>query len=113
MLSSKLTRNHLKDKKITILQLVEDDNSTSPAPTYAPVPGLENIWAYYRHVSGKEYWAAASEQHELDVVFEVNYHAGIIPNMVIQFRDHRYVITQIDDFEGNKATLRLYCSTSA
>lgn len=105
-----MAKNHLKDKKITILFNSPIENEVGETTyVYTPMPGATNIWAYYRHLSGKEYYTANIQEHETDVIFEINWRNDINVNMHIQYRGQLYGITQIDDFEGRKLTLLLYC----
>lgn len=97
----------LKDKKITILY--DTSNGEAERPTWGPLQGASNIWAYYRAVSGKEFYAAAQTQHEEDVLFVINYHSGINESMHIKFQNGEYEIVRIDNFEGYKADIKLYC----
>lgn len=99
----------LKDKKITIQCDMSD--GTEERPVWEPLTGCENIWAYYRALSGKELFAAAKVQHEEDVLFVINFHAGVKAGMLVQFKGKRYEITRIDNFEGNKSDIKLYCKT--
>lgn len=102
-------KKHRKDKKITILEYKEyvNDNGVE-IENYEPVEGMSNIWAYYRHVSGNEFFAAHTTNTKVEVVFEINYRKGIDETMVILYNNCKYYITQIDDFEGRKTDLKIY-----
>ncbi|ACD23984.1 head-tail adaptor protein [Clostridium botulinum] len=98
-----------KDKKITILEYVNGvDEDNLPLEEYVPVKGAENIWAYYRHLSGKEFYAAATTNSKVDVIFQINWRQGIDTTMKVLYNNKEYYITQIDDFEGKKTDLKIY-----
>ena len=99
----------LKDKKITIMGVTEGKNDLGdPIQITGPIPGGENIWAYVRHTSGREYYAAKQVQAEEEVLFEINWRDDITPKNWIVYKGKEYNITRIDDFEGYKDTLRIY-----
>ena len=98
-----------KDKKISIIGLtVGYDDIGNPTEEEAPVPGCENIWAYYRHISGTEFFAAATTNTKVEVTFEINWRTGINTTMKVLYNNEKYCITQIDDFEGKKTDLKIY-----
>jgi SPP1 family predicted phage head-tail adaptor len=99
----------LKDKKITIMGVTEGQNDLGdPIQIRGPIPGGENIWAYVRHTSGREYYAAKQVQAEEEMIFEINWRDDITPKNWIVYKGKEYNITRIDDFEGYKDTLRIY-----
>ena len=100
---------HIKDKKITILQAtyIQDECGGSEA-IWNPLPGAENIWAYYRQTSGSEYFEAARVNIKEEAVFEINWRNDIDAYMRVEFKGRRYQITRIDDFEGYKEDLKIY-----
>jgi SPP1 family predicted phage head-tail adaptor len=100
---------HIKDKKITILQITEDyDDIGNPIEVEEPIPGGENIWAYYRQTSGSEYFAARTVNSKEEVVFEINWRNDIDTTMKILYKGKKYNITRIDDYEGYKQDLKIY-----
>ena len=104
---------HRKNKKITILELIKrQDDIGDWIAEELPSEGLENIWAYYRHLSGKEFFAAASTKSKVEVIFEINWNkkiAEINPVTIkVLYNNEKYYVTQIDDFEGRKTDLKLY-----
>jgi SPP1 family predicted phage head-tail adaptor len=106
------TKMRLKDKKITILGTrMEYDEWENPVEVKGPIPNGENIWAYVRHASGNEYYAAAQVQQKVEMVFEINWRDDIEPSMYILYKGKEYNITRIDDYEGYKDTLRIYAYT--
>ncbi|AWK50485.1 head-tail adaptor protein [Clostridium beijerinckii] len=98
-----------KDKKISIIKLTSyQDEIGNDIEEEAPVPGCENIWAYYRHISGTEYFAAATTNTKVEVTFQINWRTGIDTSMKILYNNKTYCITHIDDFEGKKTDLKIY-----
>lgn len=101
--------SHNKDKKITILYsaTVTNDNGFEEQK-WIPVQGAENIWAYFRHASGSEFYAAATINSKVEVIFEINWRDNIDTYMRIRYKNQDYSITRIDNFEGYKTDLRIY-----
>lgn len=98
----------LKDKKIEILAVrnVATENgfyTETLIPTGAPV------WAYFRHLSGKEIFAASAHTAVEEVLFTINWRAGLDTTHAIRFNGALYDITRVDTFEGYKQDLTLYC----
>lgn len=98
----------LKDKKIEILavQNVVSENGYA-VETLKPI--CPPVWAYFRHLSGKEYFAANAEQVKEEVLFQVNYRADITTAHVIRYSGVLYNITRVDTFEGYREDITLYC----
>lgn len=102
----------LKDKKIEILAVQNVVNENGYAvETLKPI--CPPVWAYFRHLSGKEYFAANAEQVKEEVLFQVNYRAGLDTTHVIRYSGVLWDITRVDTFEGYKADLKLYCRRRA
>lgn len=102
----------LKDKKIEILALQNIINENGyPEETLQPI--CPPVWAYFRHLSGKEYFAANAEQVKEEVLFQVNYRAGLDTTHMIRYNGVLWDITRVDTFEGYKADLKLYCRRRA
>ena len=102
----------LKDKKIEILaQVTERDSEGFTTTTLQPVGAP--VWAYFRQLSGKEVFAAATTNYKEEVLFTINYRTDISPAHVVRYRGVLYDITRIDTFEGYKEDLTLYCSRQA
>lgn len=100
---------HIKDKKITILQITEGyDEIGNPIEVEEPIPGGENIWAYYRQASANEFYGAASVNYKVEAVFEINWRNDINTTMKILYKGKKYNITRIDDYEGYKQDLKIY-----
>lgn len=103
-------KRKIKDKKITIMRSieVEDEDGFGTMQKFIPLKGGENIWAYYRHISGKEFFQAAKLNTKSECIFEINWRKDINTSMRIKYRDELYEICQIDDFEGYKKDLKIY-----
>ncbi len=103
----------LKDKKITLLELVVTgrDKWENPITEKRPIENGKNIWAYVRHTSGREYYAARATQTEEEKVFVINWRDDITTENLIEYKGEEYDIVRIDDFEGYKENLKLYAKT--
>lgn len=99
----------LKDKKIRILQYFHGTNDHGfPVDEWRPFHNRK-LWAYYRQLSGSEFFASATVNETEEVLFVVNYRTGITTDMLIEYKGQYYEITRIDDFEGYKDDLSVYC----
>ena len=99
----------LKDKKIEILKPVTViDSEGFSETTLQPIDGP--LWAYFRQLSGKEVFAAATVNYKEEVLFQVNYRTDLTTANVIRYNGKLYNITRIDTFEGYKQDLTLYCT---
>lgn len=99
----------LKDKKISIVKLGEGtDEDGFPIEAIVPIPNGANIWAYYRHATGKEFYQASQVNAKEEVIFVINYRSDIDTTMQIEYKSELYNITRIDDFEGYKEDLKIY-----
>ena len=96
-----------KNKKITIIDSVTDSNDNGFEEETKEVEVFKDIWAYYRHMSGKELFSGAT-RYKVEAIFEINYRKGIKPSMKILYNNEKYYISQIDDFEGKKTDLKIY-----
>ena len=66
----------LKDKKIEILAVQSVINENGYAvETLEPI--CPPVWAYFRHLSGREYHAANAEQMQEEVLFTINWRNDI------------------------------------
>ena len=100
----------LKDKKIQIMQQVTTCTPEGFGNTTLQSVGSP-IWAYFRQLSGKERFAAATVISEEEVLFTINYRADITTAHVIQYKGKLYDITRVDTFEGYKEDITLYCKS--
>lgn len=106
-------KRYRKDKKVTILELrIETDEDGFGKRKFDPIKGLENIWAYYRHLSGKEFFEAATMNSKVEAIFIVNWKEKLVTTnpitMRVLYNNEQYDITQIDDFEGRKTDIKIY-----
>ena len=98
----------LKDKKIEILrQITTRDEHGFGTTTLEPISAP--VWAYFRQLSGKEVFAAATANYKEEVLFTVNYNPEITNTHVIRYNGVLYDITRVDTFEGYKEDITLYC----
>jgi SPP1 family predicted phage head-tail adaptor len=102
---------HVKDKKITILneqETGEMDEYGDPIKAWLPISGGANIWAYFRHLSGNEFFGAMMVNSKEEVLFEINWRNDIETYMRIEYKGKQYRITRIDNYEGYKNDLKIY-----
>ncbi len=108
-MNEKTRPKYLKDKKISVVSLqTGKDEDGFPVEEWGPIPGGENIWAYYRHSTGKEFYEAATVNVKVEAIFIINWRNDVTTDMKIQFRNELYDIVQIDDYEGYKKDLKIY-----
>ena len=88
----------LKDKKIELLQQVHTRDEMGITKT--TLESMGTVWAYFRHLSGKEVFAAATVNYKEEVLFQVNYRTDITTACVVRYRGILYDITRIDTFDG-------------
>ena len=97
----------LKDKKINILkQKKGSDDYGEPIDELVTI--ADNIWAYYRQLSGREIYAAQTVNAQEEVLFEIGWRNDIDTTVKIQYRGDIYNVTRIDDFEGYKNDLKVF-----
>jgi SPP1 family predicted phage head-tail adaptor len=97
----------LKDKKIELLRAdYTKDGEGFSAETLTPI--APPVWAYFRHLSGKEIYAAQSVQAVEEVLFVINWRRDITTRHVVRYGGVLYDITRVDTFEGYKCDLTVY-----
>lgn len=102
----------LKDKKIRIVKLQQSkDKDGFMIDEWIPIHS-GTLWAYYRQLSGKEFYASKAVQHDEECLFIINYRDYITADMEIEFKDKYYDITRIDNFEGYKNDIYIYAKLS-
>ena len=77
--------------------------------TKTTLESMGTVWAYFRHLSGKEAFAAATVNYKEEVLFQVNYRTDLTTANMVRYNGALYNITRIDTFEGYKEDLTLYC----
>ncbi|WP_067925434.1 phage head closure protein [Alicyclobacillus shizuokensis] len=107
--NTNLSRQRLRDKRITILKLVSTSDDGFPVETWEP---LMTLWAYYRQTSASEFYEAAAVNVQIDAMFEIAWRNDLDETMRICFHGKEYTITRIDDFEGYRDTLRIYAKST-
>ncbi len=103
----------LKDKKIMIYGggVVGYDPANQPIMGWKPIhPG--KLWAYFRQLSAKEYFAGVQVQYEETCLFRINYRDDVQPTHLIFFNDEWFDIGRIDVFEGYKDDITIYAKTA-
>ena len=98
----------LKDKEIELLRQVHTREEMGITTT--TLESMGTVWAYFRHLSGKEVFAAATVNYKEEMSFQVNYRPDLTTANVIRYNGRLYNITRIDTFEGHKQDLTLYCT---
>ena len=98
----------LKDKKVEILATVNtiNENGYAVETLQAVCPP---VWAYFRQLSGSEYFSANAEQVREEVLFQINYREDVNTGCCVRYNGVLYDITRVDVFEGYRADLTLYC----
>ena len=98
----------LKDKKIEILAVPSVINENGYAvETLEPI--CPPVWAYYRHLSGDAYFAANAEQMKEEVLFQIGWRQDVDTSHVIRYNGVLYDISRVDNYEGRREDLKLYC----
>ena len=97
----------LKDKKIELLRQVHTRDEMGFTKT--TLESIGTVWAYFRHLSGKEVFAAATVNYKEEVQFQINYRTDLTTANMVRYNGTLYNITRIDTFEGYKEDLTLYC----
>ncbi|MCL2311031.1 MAG: phage head closure protein [Firmicutes bacterium] len=102
----------LKDKKIKILKrkTVKDKDGFAKE-TWTPIHD-GTLWAYFRWLSGKEFFAASAVQNTEECLFVINWRNDIDTDMKIEYGGKFYDITRIDVFEGYKEDLQIFAKLS-
>ena len=99
----------LKDKKITILGVVEgQDRWGNPTTEKSPIEGGSNIWAYVRQLSQREIQGARTIDSEEELLFIINWRDDITAENWIEFKGEEYDIVRVDPYEYNKEDLKIY-----
>ena len=103
---------HLKDKKITIYEVVSASNENSmPVTKYRPIHP-SGVWAYVRDMSTEERISAQLVGSKEEAVFAVNWRPDVKLPLCVAFRGQWYKVERIDAFEGYKSDLRLFVSSA-
>ena len=98
----------LKDKKVNIYREKYVPNGNGYT-TKVTEPLDLNVWAYSRQLSGKEFFAAVAYRYDEEVLFTINYRAGLTTACYVEYNGVKYSVTRIDPFEGYKQDITLYC----
>lgn len=96
----------LKDKKISLIKMVECENEIGD--TELQEKEFAKVWAYYRHATSKELIEAQKINTRINAVFIINWRNDLDTKMKIKYKNDIYEIFNIDDFEGYKRDIKLY-----
>jgi len=103
----------LKDKKIMIYRqgVVGRDPANQPIVGFTPIhPG--KLWAYFRQLSAREFFAGKMVQYEETALFRINHRDDLQPTFLILFNDEWFDIGRVDIFEGGKNDITIYVKTA-
>lgn len=94
------------NKKITILKTTYEINEMGDSiPT--DIPLHSNIWAYYKYLRGDEQEKAHGTASKEEALFIIRWTSRIDSFMTILYKDDRYNIKEIDDYEGKREYLSI------
>lgn len=113
MARDKAVKGHaLKDKKISLLSKQKVSGDLGSHYEYKPLPGGENIWAYYKHTNVEVVDRPAETiDYKIDALFKINWRDDLDHTVRVRFRGQDYEVNHIDDGEGYKQDITLYVST--
>ena len=97
----------LKDKKIDLVTFASIINENGYPVTVETT--LARVWAYFRQLSGSEYFSANAEQVREEVLFLIDWRDDVDTSCCVRYNGVLYDITRVDVFEGYRADLTLYC----
>ena len=108
----------LKDKKIRIIAFTSTTNEHGfNTEEWRPIHS-GRLWAYYRQLSGSEFYASAMVNAAEEVVFTVNHRTDVTTEMLVEYGGKFYVSFPlfpsyvIDNYEGYTDDISLYCKLS-
>ena len=97
----------LKDKKIRIIAFTSTtDEHGFSTEEWRPIHSGK-LWAYYRQLSGSEFYASAMVNAAEEVVFTVNHRTDVTTEMLVEYGGKFYDIKRIDNYEGYTDDLSL------
>lgn len=104
----------LKDKRIELWREFEngcDEDGFCDGFNSIKEDKIATLWAYYRHTSQKEFYAAAQVQYTEDAIFIVNSNRvtrSINPKTdYIMYNGKKFAINGVDDYQGGKRDIRI------
>lgn len=90
----------LKDKKIRIIAFTSTTNEHGfNTEEWRPI-NSGRLWAYYRQLSGSEFYASAMVNAAEEVVFTVNHRTDVTTEMLVEYGGKFYDIKRIDNYEA-------------
>ncbi len=97
----------LKDKKIDLVTFASIINENGYPVTVETT--IASVWAYFRQLSGNEYFSANAERVREEVLFLIDWRDDVDTSCCVRYNGALYDITRVDVFEGYRADLTLYC----
>ena len=90
----------LKDKKIELLRQVHTRDEMGFTKT--TLESMGTVWAYFRHLSGKEVFAAATVNYKEEVLFQVNYRTDLTPQTWFAITERCTISPGLTPLRGTK-----------
>ena len=110
--SQSARRQPLLIKKIRIIAFTSTTNEHGfNTEEWRPIHS-GRLWAYYRQLSGSEFYASAMVNAAEEVVFTVNHRTDVTTEMLVEYGGKFYDIKRIDKYEGYTDDISLYCKLS-
>ena len=72
-------------------------------------PVALNVSAYFWQLAGKEIFAATAYRYDEEVLFTINYIAGLTMACYVEYNGVKYSVSRVDTFEGYKQDITLNC----
>jgi SPP1 family predicted phage head-tail adaptor len=102
---------NLKDKKVILYKTERIKDDEGFATTFYRPIHAGKLWAYFRHLSGNEFFASMTVNMKEEVLFSINWREDLNPlTNFISYKGIFYNITRIDTFEGYKQDIKLYAT---
>lgn len=96
--------------KITILaRQARFDDEGAPVNTWAPVLGLNDLWASKEPLLGNEFFAAEQTQSKVEVKFRSRWIPGVKNEMRVRDSEGDYDILSAINVKGLNRELLMYC----
>lgn len=98
------------DRLVTIRQrLATRDERGQAAESW--IDRHTSVWAARLPVRGRDYFAAGTQQHPVDVRYLVRHRSDMQPGMVVVDAGEPHEILAVIDVDGKRRTLELMCVT--
>ena len=108
-------RKEIKDKKIRMFKATGQAVSGFERvwKKYIHSKKSGGVWAYVRHLSEREQFAAKAVNREETILFKVAYHPKITNDLYVEFAGKTFNIVSIDPYEFNNTDLVIRASEAA